>query len=130
MSRVLKCDRKGYEKVKVFLPDEWLGKHAVIRDQTMQAANKVYPQNAMFLNICVVLALIEKIEGITGLDGPPSEWNLEDVPLPILSWLEDEVLGDFLAAFESKKMSSLPSMKALQEILMGKVHLGTQPKSN
>ena len=130
MSRVLKCDYKGYEHVKAYLPDEWLGKHAILRDQTMQAAQQQYPDNAMFINICIALALVEKIEGVTGLEGDPKEWDLEQVPLAVLNWLEDVVLGDFLAVFESKKPFLAPSMKALQDLIAGIQPLGSQRKAN
>ena len=130
MSRVLTCDYEGYEKVKAYVPDEWLGKHAIIRDQVMESAVKQYPNNPMFMNICVTLALVEKIEGVPGLEGDPAEWDLGEVPLAVLNWLEDEVLGDFLAVFESTNKSSPQYMKALQELLTGRLPLGTQPKTN
>lgn len=126
MSRVIKCDRKGYEHVSVSLPDEWKGKHATAKDKALREAVKIYPDNPLFINIAISLTLAESIDGVPELEGSPDQWDIAEAPIAVISWLEEVVNEDFLEAFKSTRMSSPQSMKLLQERLLKDINQSTR----
>lgn len=115
MSRKINCDREGYEHVSITLPDEWLGSHSIVKDQTLETALELYPDNSFFINLTVALALTDKVTGVKQLQGKPEDWDIANAPLPVLTWIEATVMEDFLACFPSTGLSSGPFMSLLQE---------------
>ena len=126
MSRVIKCNRKGYEHVSVSLPDEWKGKHAVAKDNAIREGAKAHPDSPLFVNICVALTLAESIEGVPELEGSPDQWDIAEAPIAVITWLEETVNEDFLSTFKSERMSSPQSMKLLQELLLKDINQSTR----
>ncbi len=91
------CHIKGYEKNFVVLPKEWTGKHLIKRDEIVKGLADNYRDSEDMRKLAVSLGLAEEIN-IPSLGKDPEDWDIANVPLPILSWLVDVVFGDFLAA--------------------------------
>lgn len=75
------------------LPDEWLGKHAVIRDDAIEKAlkEKLPP---VFVNFAVAMSLLEDWGGLPGLDGNPDKWELGEVSWNLIAFITGYVSGD------------------------------------
>jgi len=106
-SRKLSCPHPDYLKASVTLPAEWLGKHAIAKDRAIKAFPGLDPD---LTNFVVAMHIVDGFSNIPGLVGAdPAQWKLEMVPIPIISWVNDAVLSDFLAAYSVPKNSSAPS---------------------
>lgn len=104
MTREVGCPWPQYPDCTIELPDEWLGEHAQRRDQAIEAAAEYKSESITRLSVAI--ALLENWSNLPGIDGPPEQWDFTQVPLEILSWLDEAVLGDFAKALTVPKVSS------------------------
>lgn len=89
----------------VELPDQWLGRHAQRRDETIE---KMPPELGMtLLSFGVSMALLDDWN-IPGLAGNNEKWDFTQISLPLIAWINDTVLSEFNACFEVPKVSSSP----------------------
>lgn len=108
MGRRLDCPVSGHTDAYVILPEEWLGKHAMRRDEALRASAEY--KNLELTNCAIAMALCEGWENIPGIEGnDPTQWDLAETPLSIIAWLADGVIGDFNKSFVISKNSSEPS---------------------
>jgi len=106
-SRRIDCPHPDYRDVYVVLPAEWLGVHAVRRDQAVRAAARHKSDDLTAL--AIALAIVDDWGGIAGLDGDePEKWQLDRVPIPVIAWLTDSVMTDFASAYVVPKEQSPP----------------------
>lgn len=114
MSRRIDCPLKGFEKGFIELPDEWLGIHAQRRDEAVEVAIESGLKETL-LQFSITLALLDNWGGIPGIDGNPDQWDFTVLPLPLIAWMNGEVLTDYLACFEVPKKSLAPSPNGQEE---------------
>ena len=91
------CQIKGYEKNYVILPKEWTGAHLLKRDEIVAGLSPELKNSEDMRRLAISLGLADEIH-IPTLGKDPEDWDITNVPLPVLSWLVDVVFGDFLAA--------------------------------
>lgn len=99
---------EGLGEVWIGLPDVWLGKHILRRDQTMVKIRESKQESALFLRFAVAMALLEDWK-LPGLGGNPETWNFEELNLSVMLWVADTALADFGAALLVPKAPSTPS---------------------
>ena len=87
------CPVEGYGERWIDVPDEWLGKHAAVRDAAVAAA-KDKELSATSLNFAVSVALLDDFN-LPGLEGRPEHWQFDDISLRVISWVNNEVLPPF-----------------------------------
>jgi hypothetical protein len=102
----LVCPHPDYPNAFVVLPREWLGRHAILKDEAIVKTTKFNSVDITNLSVC--LAIVDDFGNIPGLDkvSDPESWDFNKVPIPILSWIIDTVLGDMQAAYHVPKASS------------------------
>ena len=94
----VQCPVEGYEDNYVVLPAEWTGKHLIKRDEIVEGMKgSGFEDSEDMRKLAISLGLAEEIN-IPSLGDEPEDWDIGDVPLPVLSWLISAVFGDFLAA--------------------------------
>lgn len=101
------CPVEGFEDVYVELPEHWLGKHVILRDQAIEASKDLGSME--LTNLVVNLNLVEGFGNIPGIKGTePEKWRPEETPLAIMAWLIETVTNDYLAAYNIPKNSLSP----------------------
>ena len=106
--RVVKSPLERWPEAELHLPDEWLGKHAAIRDEAA-SQGRASGLTTSLINLATAIALLENYKGIPEMDGKPEEWDFLAFPLPLMTWLSQTVLEDFYKAQKIPKNSSRPS---------------------
>lgn len=91
------------------IPSEWLGYHVDRRDKALAEARESGIKSSTLQDFAVALALAEDWGNIPGLDGPPDQWDFQDVPLPLIAWMIATVVGPFADCFRVPKVSSSQS---------------------
>jgi hypothetical protein len=86
----------------VDLPDEWLGKHLLYRDNAVEALSAIKQNTLLQAGIGLALTDNWNISEITSRD--PHEWKVDEWPLVLVSWLAQEVFVDFARAFYVPKV--------------------------
>jgi hypothetical protein len=64
-------------------------------------------------NFTLAMALLEEWGNIPGLSSNPDNWDFRALPLGVLAWIVDEVIGDFGRAQRVPKKSLPPSAAGL-----------------
>lgn len=109
MGRRFDCPVEGHTSAYVVLPDEWLGKHALRRDDALKAISNLENKTVELSNAIMAVCLADEWDGIPGLEGnDPDGWRVEETPLVLLNWLAQVVIADFNASFIVPKNSSEP----------------------
>jgi hypothetical protein len=111
--RRVDCPLEGeaYAAAWLGLPDEWLGLHASRRDRAAKAAEEKGLPGTL-ASFAIALALLEDWS-LPHLTGNPDRWELEQVPLALIAWVNQAVLADFSACFIVPKKRSAPSANGL-----------------
>jgi hypothetical protein len=110
VGRRIDCTVPNHQEVYVILPDEWLGKHALKRDEALKAIQAISVDSLELRNAVMALCLVEDWGGIPGLEGKdPEQWQVENLPLSVITWMTTVVIGDFNDAFRVPKNSYEPS---------------------
>ena len=103
-NRRIDCPLTDFTDAYVELPEYWLGKHCVRRDEAI-IASKEYG-NVEITNFSISLFLLEDFENIPGIEGKDTKkWKLDETPLLIISWLSEVVMDDFSLAYKVPKNS-------------------------
>ncbi len=105
----------GHDDAYVDIPDEWLGRHALKRDEAIRFT---IPFNNMELtNLVIALLMVEDKGNIPGIAGnDPSKWDITETPLSLIAWLTDAVITDFNQSLHVRKNSSSPSRIGLKDL--------------
>jgi len=85
----------------VTIPDRWLVRHAIRRDRAIESADGELGSSDG-LTFAVSMALAEDWH-LPGLGGNPDNWNLEEMDLEMVRWVNSVVWADFQACFYVKK---------------------------
>lgn len=92
------CWHEDYKENYVVLPAEWLGQHLVKRDEIILSLKGTeFEHSEDMRKLAISLQLADEIH-IPSLGDDPEDWDIGNVPLPVLSWLIEVVFGDFLSA--------------------------------
>lgn len=110
MSRIIPCPIPGYNHIDqesgpvywVALPDKWLGLHSVKRQAAYDALQKRGVTDQTIVNFAIAIALLDDW-ALPGVSGNRDAWDLEQIGLPVMGWVSDTVLTEFLACFDVKK---------------------------
>lgn len=88
------------EEIWVELPDEWLGKHADIRDDIVQKnrelADKALGDTLLKFSIC--MGILDDWS-LPGLSGNKAKWDFSQIDLRTIAWVNMVVFNDFLQCF-------------------------------
>lgn len=103
--RKIDCPHPDYPKAFIVLPKEWLGRHAILKDEAMAKSEHYNSPDMTDLAVC--LAILDDWGNIPGLEdrANPQSWDFRKVPVPILSWMTKEVLTDLSLAYTVPKVS-------------------------
>jgi len=112
MSQRLDSPIPQHAEAWIELPDEWLGKHAALRDEAVESANE-QGLGGTLGNFAVSLALLDNWS-LPGLNGPPEKWDFESLPLSIITWVNGATITPFLAASTFPQLSSMLSLNGLK----------------
>ena len=105
MARRVDCPLSEFPDAWIDLPDQWLGEHAQRRDEAM--SNSPEGTGITLMSFAVALALLENWN-LPGLSGNPEKWDVSQLRLPLIGWVNQIVLGEFNACFEIPKVSASP----------------------
>jgi hypothetical protein len=106
--RKIDCPIEGQEECWIGLPDEWLGRHILRRDQALAKIRESKQESELFIRFSISMALMEDWK-LPGLGGNPEQWDLEQVNLTVMLWVSEAVLSDFGTALLVPKARSAPS---------------------
>lgn len=91
------------ENCWIELPDEWLGKHAVARENALQSMREQkISDTGIIADLTVSLTLAVDFR-LPGLEGKPELWNLAELPLDIIAWVTEIVGIDFNKSYAIPK---------------------------
>jgi len=103
------CPHPDYKKAYIVLPKEWTGDHIIRRNAILVQIVDQEVRQSEAINAAIAIVLVDDWGGIQGMESKdPGEWDLRKVPLPVLAWLSDVVLNDFLSSFSVPKNLSAP----------------------
>jgi len=104
MGRKIYCPLPEYREAWVELPPEWLGLHAKQRDEVAENKGEL---SSTELNFAIAIALLDNWD-LPGLGGNPENWDFSQLSLPLIAWINQEVLTSFTACFLVPKGLSSP----------------------
>lgn len=103
--RRVDCPHPDFQDAFLILPKEWLGEHAIRKDKATALAESIGSDD--ITNFAICMAIIDDWGNIPGMDSKElSDWDFNIVPIPIMQWIVETVLTDFLGAFIVPKASA------------------------
>lgn len=101
-SRRIEYPDQESHQAYVVMPAEWLGEHAIRREEVMLHAEKF--KQVELLNAAIALAVVDDFGGFPGFESnDPREWEPAKCPITLLTWLSQVVVADLAAAYQVPK---------------------------
>jgi hypothetical protein len=97
------------------LPAEFTGRDVVRRDKAVEKL-KDSGRGITLDNFMVSVALLQNWQ-LPGLGGNVEQWNIEELPLKVIAWVNGVVLGEFQKCFLFPRHSLRPSVNGLKETI-------------
>jgi len=106
--RKIDCPLGGW----IGLPDEWQGKHAQRRDESVQdTMAKKLP--ATWASFAVAMALLDDWGDLPNLGGNPAAWDFLQIRWALMAWVSSTVMTDLNQDLRVPKNSLPPSPDGL-----------------
>jgi len=111
------CPHPDYAEMYVVLPNEWTAEHLIKRNAVLNAVVDQEVRQSEAINAAIAIVLVDEWDGIPWIKGDdPKDWELRKIPLPVLTWLTQVVLEDFLSAFRVPKNVSAPLLDGAAQV--------------
>lgn len=94
-------DSNGNPVYWVGLPDRWLAKHAEMHDVAAQQASATV-EGSTLITFTVCMCILED-HNLPNLQGDPENWDVPNLDLRLVGWINSVVYTDYNASFLIKK---------------------------